>query len=114
MHRSFFLATYFADLANLETVHKPGQLITALLELSVASGVHWNDDRRLFTTHVNTNLRTISTNSKMNPAKLAVSTVQPALVMQGLHLCHRMLPRWPMRGFAPCAQRRSFPEQAWL
>ena len=36
MHRSLFLATYFADLDldNLETVHEPGQLITVLLELS--------------------------------------------------------------------------------
>ena len=32
---------------------------------------------------MNTNLRTVSTNSKMNPAKLVVSTVQPALVSWG-------------------------------
>ena len=49
----------------------------------VASGVRWNDGRRSFTTHVNTNLRAISANSKMNPAKLVVSTVQPALVSWG-------------------------------
>ena len=34
MHRSLFLATYFADLDNLERVHEPGQLSTVLLELS--------------------------------------------------------------------------------
>ena len=44
--------------------------------------MRWNDGRS-FTTHVNTNLRTISANSKMNPAKLVVSTVQPALVSWG-------------------------------
>ena len=32
---------------------------------------------------MNPNLRTISTNSKMSPAKLAVSTVQPAFVSWG-------------------------------
>ena len=45
--------------------------------------MRWNDGRRSFTTHVNTNLRTRSTNSKMNPAKLVVPTVQPALVNWG-------------------------------
>ena len=34
MHRSLFLATYFADLDSLERVHEPGQMITVLLELS--------------------------------------------------------------------------------
>ena len=36
--------------------------------------------RRSFTTHVNSNMRTLSTNSKMNPSALVVSIVQPALV----------------------------------
>ena len=45
--------------------------------------MRWNDGRRSFTTHVNTNLRTISTNSKMKPAKLVMSAVQPALVSWG-------------------------------
>ena len=84
MPGSLFLATYFADIGNLETVHEPGQLITVERTQGpevVASGARWNDGRRSFTTHMNTNLRTISTNSKTNPAKLVVSTAQPAFAL---------------------------------
>ena len=73
--------------------------------------MRWNDGRRSFTTHVNTNLRTISANSKMNPAKLVVSTVQPALVSwgkarfrdgAGLELTFNGMERCWAHGAKPC------------
>ena len=86
--RSLFLATYFACQDNLSTIREPSQLLAILLELSERKAQkklpraynHWNDGRRSFTTHVDSNMRTLSANSKMNPSALVVSIVQPALV----------------------------------